>query len=137
MVEHGEDEPRVGEKELRGAERGACLHWRDGRGHRGEPHRPIRVIPSGRRAHPLIRCRLVRQRSANGLAGSRTSRRRTYDVFSAAAARMSAFSASSSISSPSWMSMARLVLPSRLELKRPEGSFSEAPLAKVIFTTFL
>src|SRR6476661_7424230 len=33
--------------------------------------------------------------------------------------------------------MARLVLPSRLELKRPEGSSSEAPLAKVIFTTFL
>src|SRR5947209_18728851 len=33
--------------------------------------------------------------------------------------------------------MARLVLPSRLELKRPEGSANEAPLAKVIFTTFL
>src|SRR3954468_11963414 len=33
--------------------------------------------------------------------------------------------------------MARLVLPSRLELKRPEGSSKEAPLAKVIFTTFL
>src|SRR5213080_1236246 len=33
--------------------------------------------------------------------------------------------------------MARRVLPSRLELKRPDGSGSEAPLAKVIFTTFL
>jgi len=33
--------------------------------------------------------------------------------------------------------MARLVFPSRLELKRPEGSFRPAPLAKVIFTTFL
>src|SRR5688572_30198831 len=33
--------------------------------------------------------------------------------------------------------MARLVLPSRLELKRPEGSSNEAPLAKVIFTKFL
>src|SRR5881409_3446964 len=33
--------------------------------------------------------------------------------------------------------MARLVLPSRLELKRPEGSSNEAPLAKVIFTTCL
>src|SRR6476619_7001225 len=33
--------------------------------------------------------------------------------------------------------MARLVLPSRLALKRPEGSSSEAPLAKVIFTTAL
>src|SRR5213083_1245730 len=35
------------------------------------------------------------------------------------------------------MSMARRVLPSRLELNRPEGSSNEAPLAKVIFTTFL
>ncbi len=33
--------------------------------------------------------------------------------------------------------MARRVLPLRLELKRPEGSGSAAPLAKVIFTTFL
>src|SRR5438132_36305 len=33
--------------------------------------------------------------------------------------------------------MARLVLPSRLELKRPQGSCNEAPLAKVSFTTFL
>ncbi len=41
------------------------------------------------------------------------------------------------ICSPSWKSMARLVFPSRLELKSPEGSFTAAPLAKVIFTTFL
>src|SRR5215813_4063009 len=33
--------------------------------------------------------------------------------------------------------MARRVLPSRLELNRREGSFSAAPLAKVIFTTLL
>jgi len=33
--------------------------------------------------------------------------------------------------------MARRVLPSRLALKRPDGSGSEAPLAKVNFTTFL
>src|SRR5271165_1618054 len=64
-------------------------------------------------------------------------RRRGEDVFSATAARMRAFNAFSPILSPSWKSMARLVLPSRLELKRPEGSSSEAPLAKVIFTTFL
>src|SRR5580704_13208854 len=64
-------------------------------------------------------------------------RRAAEDVFRATAARMSAFNAFSSILSPSWKSMARLVLPSRLELKRPEGSSSEAPLAKVIFTTFL
>src|SRR5438876_3684115 len=50
---------------------------------------------------------------------------------------MRAFRASSSSLSPSWKSMARLALASRLELKRPEGSFREAPLAKVIFTTFL
>src|SRR5262245_50419164 len=50
---------------------------------------------------------------------------------------MSAFNAFSSISSPSWKSMARLVPPSRLALNRPVGSFNEAPLAKVIFTTFL
>src|SRR6202030_4254620 len=59
------------------------------------------------------------------------------DVFRATAARMSAFNALSSILSPSWKSIARLVLPSRLELKRPEGSSNEAPLAKVIFTTLL
>src|SRR5882757_1641522 len=59
------------------------------------------------------------------------------ETFSAAAARMSAFSAFSSILSPSWKSIARLVLPSRLELKRRDGSSSEAPLAKVIFTTLL
>src|SRR6185436_7222477 len=33
--------------------------------------------------------------------------------------------------------MARLTFPSRLELKRRDGSFSAAPLAKVIFTIFL
>src|SRR6476620_8945095 len=35
------------------------------------------------------------------------------------------------------MSMARLTFPSRLELKRPEGSFSAAPFANVILTLFL
>src|SRR6185437_13095908 len=58
-------------------------------------------------------------------------------MLSATAARMSAFNAFSSILSPSWKSMARLVLPSRLALKRPEGSLSEAPLAKVNFTLSL
>jgi hypothetical protein len=38
-------------------------------------------------------------------------------VLSATAARMSPFNASSSISPPSWMSIARLALPSRLESK--------------------
>ncbi len=58
-------------------------------------------------------------------------------VFKATAARMSAFKAASSTLPPSRKSIARRVLPSRLELKRPEGSSSEAPLAKVIFTTLL
>src|SRR5438034_3496846 len=35
------------------------------------------------------------------------------------------------------MSMARLTFPSRLELNRPKGSFSAAPFANVIWTTFL
>ena len=35
------------------------------------------------------------------------------------------------------MSMARRALPSRLELKRTDGSDSEAPLAKVSLTLFL
>src|SRR5205085_10498260 len=59
------------------------------------------------------------------------------DWFRVTAARTRVFNASSSISSPSWKSMARLVFPSRLELKRPEGSFRAAPLAEVIFTTLL
>src|SRR5271167_5022578 len=57
------------------------------------------------------------------------------DLFRVTAARTRVFNASSSIFSPSWKSMARFVFPSRLELKRPEGSFRAAPLAKVIFTT--
>src|SRR6266699_5375920 len=59
------------------------------------------------------------------------------DLFRVTAARTRVFNAASSILSPSWKSMARLVFPSRLELKRPEGSFRAAPLAKVIFTTLL
>src|SRR5437867_12112099 len=35
------------------------------------------------------------------------------------------------------MSIARRTFPSRLELKRRAGSFRNAPLAKVSFTTFL
>src|SRR6266481_9991125 len=50
---------------------------------------------------------------------------------------MSVLKASPSTSSPSWKSIARLALPSRLALNRPEGSLSEAPLAKVSFTTLL
>src|SRR5262245_30672966 len=59
------------------------------------------------------------------------------DSFRLTAARINALNERSSIASPSRMSIARLVLPSRLELKRPEGSLSDAPLAKVSFTTAL
>jgi len=45
----------------------------------------------------------------------------------ATAWRTSALKADSSITSPSWMSIARRTLPSRLELKRRAGSFSDAP----------
>ena len=58
-------------------------------------------------------------------------------LFSSIASRTSALNAAASTSSPSGMSIARRTLPSRLELKRPVGSSSDAPLAKVSFTTFL
>src|SRR4051812_2527917 len=59
------------------------------------------------------------------------------DVFSAIASRTSALNAASSTSSRSWMSIARRTLPSRLELNKRFGSLSDAPLAKVSFTTLL
>lgn len=59
------------------------------------------------------------------------------DLFRLTAARTSVFNASSLIFSPSRKSIARRVFPSRLELKRREGSLRDAPLAKVIFTTLL
>src|SRR6185312_12843529 len=55
-------------------------------------------------------------------------------LFRSTAARTSAVNAFSSILSPSWKSMARRVLPSRLELNSPFGSSKEAPLAKVTLT---
>src|SRR5436853_293123 len=59
------------------------------------------------------------------------------ELLSATAWRTSALNADSSTSSPSWMSIARRTLPSRLELKRRAGSFRDAPLANVSFTTLL
>src|SRR3954468_6492387 len=50
---------------------------------------------------------------------------------------MSALNARPSTFSPSWMSMARLAFPSRLELNSLAGSCNEAPLRKVSFTTDL
>src|SRR5947207_13001612 len=48
---------------------------------------------------------------------------------------MSALNARASTVSSSWMSIARLVFPARLELKSLLGSFNEAPLANVSLTT--
>src|SRR6266478_8731771 len=59
------------------------------------------------------------------------------ELLRATAWRTSALKADSSTSPPSWMSIARRAFPSRLELKRRAGSFRDAPLAKVSFTTFL
>src|SRR2546422_5445046 len=59
------------------------------------------------------------------------------ELLRATAWRTSALKADSSTSSPSWMSIARREFPSRLELKRRTGSFRDAPLKKVSFTTFL
>ena len=73
-----------------------------------------------------------------------TSSRRAFQTdcylpfrFRATASRIRRFSAASSILSSSLMSIARLTLPSRLELNRPEGSFNAAPLKNVSLTTFL
>ena len=50
--------------------------------------------------------------------------------------RLCAVNASASMVAPSRMSIARRVLPSRLALKRCDGSGIAAPRAKVSFTTF-
>lgn len=57
--------------------------------------------------------------------------------FKSTAARMRVTKAFSSISSSSRTSIARRVLPSRLELNSPDGSSSRAPLKNVSLTTLL
>src|SRR5262244_408980 len=59
------------------------------------------------------------------------------DVLAATAALISDLKAAALTCSPSWTSIARLTFPSRLELKSLAGSFKNAPLAKVSFTTDL
>ena len=59
------------------------------------------------------------------------------EVLRSTASRTSALKADASTSSPSWISIARRTFPSRLELKRPAGSFNDAPLANVSLTTLL
>src|SRR6202165_1286278 len=57
--------------------------------------------------------------------------------FWATAAFTSALNAPASTFSPSWMSITLRVLPSKLELKRREGSGILVPRANVSFTTFV
>src|SRR6185436_5229964 len=59
------------------------------------------------------------------------------EPFWAAAAFTSALNAPASTFSPSWMSIALRVLPSKLELKMCDGSGIVAPRANVSFTTFV
>jgi hypothetical protein len=89
--------------------------------------------------HNLGRVRVVTQ----SISGSRVSPnahfsrdylRRTEAWFKPTASRIKALNARSSNLSPSQMSMARRTFPSRLALNSLDGSFSEAPRAKVIFT---
>src|SRR5262245_3738841 len=58
------------------------------------------------------------------------------DKLRTTAAVNSALKAVASTLSPSWMSIARRVLPCRPELKRCDGSATAAPCANVSFTTF-
>ena len=58
------------------------------------------------------------------------------ELLNATASRTSALKANSSTSPPSWMSIARRTVSSN-SVKRQAGSFRDAPLAKVSFTTFL
>src|SRR3954451_19763465 len=120
-----------------------CLpgHTIDGRLH---PHRP-KTAPDPRRGgfHPDLHG-FVR-RNGNEVPASPLARpqpQRTGDadhfpLFSATAARTSALKASPSTSSPSRMSIARLVPPSRLALNSCLGSASAAPRAKVSLTLSL
>jgi hypothetical protein len=76
----------------------------------------------------------VKRRLPAAVAARRCDQRLVVDSFRATAALTSALKPFVLIFSPSWKSMARLVLPSRLELNRPAGSCSDAPLANVTFT---
>src|SRR5688572_5952864 len=84
----------------------------------------------------LASCGLPPARSLTGLAFAFAFAFAGAAPLSAAAAFTSALNAPASISSPSWMSIALRVLPSKLELKRRDGSGIRAPRAKVSFTAF-
>src|SRR4030095_16462565 len=95
----------------------ACAGWAAP----GEPH----GHSSAKRSRAV---RLVHLRAYRFFAG---------EAFWATAAFTSALNARASTFSPSWMSIARRVLPSRLELNRRVGSGMLAPRANVSLTTLL
>jgi MFS transporter, MHS family, proline/betaine transporter len=84
-------------------------------------------------AGSMTSCTDVGDRTAERVAarGIGTAR---YAWFARTAARISAFSAGAFTFAPSRKSIARRTLPSRLALKRPFGSSSEAPLGNVSLT---
>lgn len=112
-------------------------------GSAGRGARPRGFVAAGRAELAASR----RAGSAVRGAGARSPRRQRSGApgryffflaaFDAAAARTSACSAVPSIAAPSWRSIARRVLPSRLELNKPLGSGNDAPWAKVSLTALL
>ena len=102
-------------------------HWLSPAGQALGPAPDGTVHRSARRT--MVARRPWTRRAPTGPANScgDLAQRRALDSFRVTAARTRVFNAFSLIRSPSWKSMARRVLPSRLELKRPEGSFSAAP----------
>src|SRR5512137_2508924 len=105
----------------------------------GGSNPPAPTLTHRQQDRPFAKPREILHR---GVLGSRLSYLRATSGtltwrFSATASWIRALSAGASIVSPSRMSIARRVLPSRLELKSFRGSFREAPRAKVSFTTCL
>ena len=99
--------------------------------------RSRRLTNSGDTSSSIIRFCLRRVVVAPNLIADTRVQLPAEDSFRATASLIRALKATSSTLSLSWKSMARLVLPPRLELNRPAGSSSDAPLAKVNLTVVL
>jgi len=140
----------IGEGHLRRVVREYVQHYHGERNHQGIGNRLIGPPADAIRREGPIECRkrlggLLRYYyNLDGQVGHRRShlaltlaRYVFFPAFRTTAARISALKASLSILSPSLKSMARRVLASRLALKRPAGSASEAPFAKASFTLSL
>src|SRR5688572_10764968 len=89
-----------------------------------------------RRAHACRAFRLRLRLGASRAATHRFLHEPFAEELRATAALKSSWNAAASTLSPSWMSIARRVLPCKLELKRCDGSETAAPWANVSFTTF-